>query len=165
MKTTITLLALLVTLMTYGQTVKDRAYSAKLSTLLSHTVPEISVTDVDQKADIVFIDARETNEYKVAHIKDAICVGYNQLDLSAVESIDKTKKIIVYCSVGYRSEKVAEKLIAKGYQDVSNLYGGIFEWKNNDLPLYDSKGTLTDKVHAYDKDWGQWLKNGKKCYK
>jgi predicted sulfurtransferase len=75
----------------------------------------------------------------------------------------KDTPIIVYCSVGYRSEKVAEQIIAAGYTQVSNLYGGIFEWVNEEQPVYDTKGK-TQKVHAYNKVWGVWLRKGKKVY-
>ncbi|MEL6718853.1 MAG: rhodanese-like domain-containing protein, partial [Bacteroidota bacterium] len=68
-----------------------------------------------------------------------------------------------YCSVGYRSEKISEQLLEAGFKDVSNLYGGIFEWKNQDHEVVDEKGA-TEKVHAYDRVWGFWLKEGKKVY-
>lgn len=147
-----------------SQSVQDRAYSAKLQRLLSHTVPEVSVSEVDTNENILFVDSREKNEFETSHIKNAIWVGYDKLDLSALDKTPKDQKIIVYCSVGYRSEKVSEKLIKKGFTNVSNLYGGIFEWKNTGRPVYKNN-QQTDDVHAFDKNWGQWLKRGKKCYK
>jgi len=160
-----TLTALLITTISIGQTVEDRAYSAKLQKLLSHTVPEVSVPEIDTAESILFIDSREENEFEVSHIKNAIWVGYDKLDLSKLKDTPKNQKIVVYCSVGYRSEKVSEKLIARGFTDVSNLYGGIFEWKNSGRPVYKNENLATENVHAYDKNWGQWLKKGKKCYK
>ncbi len=148
-----------------AQTVSDRAYSAKLQTLLSHSVPEISVSEVDTAGNIVFVDSREKSEYETSHIKNALWVGYKKLDLSPLENVAKEKQIIVYCSVGYRSEKVAEKLIKQGFTNVYNLYGGIFEWKNNGRNVYKEGSIITNDVHAYDKNWGKWLTNGKKCYK
>ena len=38
--------------------------------------------------------------------------------------------IIVYCSIGVRSEDIGEKLKELGYTKILNLYGGIFDWKN-----------------------------------
>ncbi len=147
-----------------SQSVQDRAYSAKLQGLLSHTVPEISVSEVDTNENNLFVDSREKNEFETSHIKNAIWVGYDKLDLSALDKTPKDQKIIVYCSVGYRSEKVSEKLIKNGFTNVSNLYGGIFEWKNTGRPVYKNNQKTND-VHAYNKNWGQWLKTGKKCYK
>ena len=51
-----------------------------------------------------------------------------------------------------------------GYSNVKNLYGGIFEWKNEGHPVYDSEGKETEKVHAFSKHWGKLLKEGKKVY-
>ena len=70
----------------------------------------------------------------------------------------------MYCSVGYRSEKISEKLEKLGYTNIYNLYGGIFEWKNVGKKVYDNKGQVTEKVHAYDNVWGRWLQNGEKCF-
>ena len=159
-----TIVAVFIITLSFGQTVEDRAYSAKLQRLLSHTVPEVSVSEVDTNDSIVFVDAREENEYKVSHIKKAVWVGYNKLDLSRLKDTPKDQKIIVYCSVGYRSEKVSEKLIKQGFTNVSNLYGGIFEWKNTGRLVHESETQTTEEVHAYDKTWGQWLRRGKKCY-
>ena len=159
-----TIVAVFTTTLSFTQTVEDRAYSAKLQMLLSHTVTEVSVSEVDTNESIVFIDAREENEYEVSHIKKAVWVGYDKLNLSKLKDTHKNQKIIVYCSVGYRSEKVSEKLIKQGFTDVSNLYGGIFEWKNRGRPVYKNETQTTEKVHAYDKTWGQWLRRGQKCY-
>jgi len=71
---------------------------------------------------------------------------------------------VVYCSLGIRSETIAHKLIKKGYTNVYNLYGGIFEWKNNDFVVLDTEGSETEKVHAFNKNWGKWLTKGKKVY-
>ena len=132
-----------------------------LSTLLTHDVPEITVAAASQAADkAVFLDAREPAEYDVSHIAGAVPVGYDHFDLSEVKDIPKDQEIIVYCSVGYRSEKVSEQLLAAGYQKVTNLYGGIFEWKNQGHPVVNPAGEPTDEVHAYNRTWGMWLKKG-----
>jgi hypothetical protein len=65
--------------------------------------------------------------------------------------------------VGARSEKITEELLKKGYSDVSNLYGGIFEWVNEGKPVY-TNNRKTTKVHAYSMAWGIWLKQGEKVY-
>lgn len=147
----------------YSQ-VKSGAYRLMLKTLLQHSVPEVTVPEAAKKASsTTFLDARESREYDVSHLKGARCVGYDRFDLSQLDLPDKNARIVVYCSVGYRSEKIAEKLIAAGYKNVANLYGGIFEWVNQDQPVYNDKGK-TKEVHAYDKTWGVWLNKGKKVY-
>lgn len=143
--------------------VESTPYNIMLKTMLSHSVKEVSVADVKNDSNIVFIDSREKKEFEVSRIKDAVWVGYDDFEIKRMEGVPKDSKVIVYCSVGYRSEKISEKLIAEGYKNVSNLYGGIFEWKNEGMPVYTDSGK-TEKVHAYDKTWGIWLKEGEKVY-
>ena len=60
------------------------------------------------KDNVTFFDAREPREYDVSHIENALLVGYNHFDINTVKNIPKDKKIIVYCSMGYRSEKITK---------------------------------------------------------
>ncbi|MEM7371430.1 MAG: rhodanese-like domain-containing protein [Bacteroidota bacterium] len=147
-----------------GQKVQSKAYDHMLNGLLSHTVPELGVEEVDVSQPVIFLDARERKEYDVSHIAAAIWVGYDDFEMDRVGEIDKKARIIVYCSVGYRSEKISEKLLSAGFQDVSNLYGGIFEWVNQDLPVVNG-AQPTQQVHAYDKVWGVWVNKGEKVYR
>lgn len=135
-----------------------------LRALLKHDVKEIGAKQANQEENVIFIDAREKNEYDVSHLKNAIWVGYDNYSIKPLTLIDKSAKIIVYCSVGYRSEIIAKKLIALGYKNSMNLYGGIFEWINQGFPVYDNNNQATAKVHAYSKSWGIWLTKGEKVY-
>lgn len=145
--------------------VGSNSYGLMLKTLLSHTVPEIEVATAATAAEeTVFLDTRETKEYEVSHIKDARFVGYDNFSMDSVEDIPKDTPIIVYCSVGYRSEKISEKLITAGFTNVANLYGGLFEWKNQGYEVVDSTGETTTAVHAFSRSWGIWLKEGDKVY-
>jgi rhodanese-related sulfurtransferase len=164
MKILLSTLFSLLALSLYAQrpNVQSRAYQDMLETLLSHSVTEISVKAVKDKP-YIFLDARELAEYKVSHIQGAMHVGYDKLNLAVLKKIPKNAEIIVYCSVGYRSEKVTEKLQKMGYSNAKNLYGGIFEWRNAGYEVYNLKGK-TEQTHAYNKDWGIWLSKGQKVY-
>ena len=142
------------------------AFSKMIDTTLQKTVPFISVPELKAKYnDFVILDARETEEYNTSHLKNAQLVGYNKFKLKkTLKTLPKNKPIVVYCSIGYRSEKIAEKLQKKGYQ-VYNLYGGIFDWKNKNNTVIDSTNNPTENVHTYNKEWSKWLKKGKKVYK
>jgi len=144
--------------------VQSSAFNLTLKTLLSHSVPEVSVSQLKEMKGVLLLDAREWSEYQVSHIDKATYVGYDQFEIGRLNSIDKKHKIVVYCSVGYRSEKISEKLKQAGFTDVSNLYGGIFEWVNQGNPVVDEKGKETEKIHAYSKTWGLWLNQGVKVY-
>lgn len=139
-----------------------------LKTWNTRNVPYMSVETLAMpKTNIVLLDAREIEEFKVSHLQNAICVGYNSFNLKETLSKlsqDKNTKIVVYCSLGIRSETIAHNLIQAGYKNVHNLYGGIFEWKNNGFQVVDTLEKPTEKVHAFNKSWGKWLKKGEKVY-
>jgi rhodanese-related sulfurtransferase len=130
-------------------------------------IPYISAKELAMpKTQALILDAREINEFKVSHLKDAIYVGYDDFNIEKTKSIldDKNAMIVVYCSIGVRSEDIAEKLKKEGYRNVYNLFGGIFEWKNNNFTVYNSDDKATENVHAFSKEWGQWLLKGNKIY-
>ncbi|APZ48102.1 rhodanese [Polaribacter reichenbachii] len=142
----------------------------KLDKLLNkfnkNNVPYISVDSL-AKTNAILLDAREEKEYKTSHLKEAICVGFDNFNVDkTINKLpeDKNTKIVVYCSLGIRSEIVAHQLIKAGYTNVYNLYGGIFEWKNANFKVIDTLGKPTEKVHTFNKDWSKWLKKGKKVY-
>ena len=144
----------------------EEEYHQMLDKLYSWTVPvmmpeELLANGLDS---YILLDAREADEYEVSHLPGAKYTGYNKVEEALLEKLPKNKPVVVYCSVGYRSEKVGEKLKSMGFQKVYNLYGGIFEWKNKGNEIIDASGSPTEKVHAYDKNWGQWLNKGEKTY-
>ena len=158
------ILFLVVSTTTFGQKKLDKL----LKKWNKRNVPYMSVETLAlPKTKAILLDAREIKEYKVSHIKNAIFVGYDHFKMKeALTKLpkDKNAKIVVYCSLGIRSEIVAHQLIKKGYTNVFNLYGGIFEWKNNNFEVIDTLGNNTEKVHTFNKDWSKWLKKGKKVY-
>lgn len=132
----------------------------------NNSVPYIQVEDVAVNDSTVILDAREPGEYAVSKIPGAIYIGFNEFDIFTVRSLiaDKKKKIIVYCSLGVRSERIGHKIKRAGYGNVFNLWGGIFEWKNEGRQVVDANNKPTENVHAYSKKWGVYLKKGIKVY-
>ena len=140
-----------------------------LSRYNNHEVPYISVEELKmqkRKDSIWILDAREPEEFKVSHLANAYYVGYNSFSEEETSKLisNKNAPIVVYCSIGIRSENIAAKLKKAGFSNVSNLYGGIFAWKNKDYPVFDMQNEETENVHAYSKSWSKWLKKGKKVY-
>ncbi|WP_055442600.1 rhodanese-like domain-containing protein [Lacinutrix himadriensis] len=132
------------------------------------SVPYISVQELAMpKTEAVILDAREIDEYNTSHLQDALFVGYDHFNLAETTKNlkDKEQQIVVYCSLGIRSEDVAEKLQAAGYTNVTNLYGGIFEWKNNNFPVYNLEEKETEDVHTFSKTWSKWLLKGNRIFK
>lgn len=140
-------------------------FDQKVNNLIDFSVPTIGVKALKEiKNDIYLFDTRELSEYEVSHIEGAKFLGYKDFDPSRLNSIPKDAKIVLYCSVGYRSEKIGEQLQKLGYKDVSNLYGSIFEWVNQGNPVVDKNGNTSNQVHTYNKQWSKWV-NGQKIEK
>ncbi|WP_299133236.1 rhodanese-like domain-containing protein [uncultured Tenacibaculum sp.] len=136
--------------------------SNDLNKLIQQSI--ISTQNNDQ---IILLDSREPKEYKVSHINNAICVGYDHFNIKETIKklpVNKNTKIIVYCSLGIRSEDIAEKLKEIGYTNIYNLYGGIFEWKNQGNQVVNKQQKTTEKVHTFNKEWSKWLLKGEKIY-
>ncbi len=131
-----------------------------------NTIPYITVNDLKNKKVPVVLDARQWKEYQVSHLPNAIYVGHEAFKAKNITSIisDKNTPLVVYCSIGVRSEQIAEKVKALGYTEVYNLYGGIFEWKNHDGIVVDDQNKPTENVHAFSKEWSKYLLKGKKIY-
>ena len=140
----------------------SRDMNKTIKTLNKESVPYLTIDEAKQVKEKHMLDAREPKEYKVSHIKDAVFVGYDSFALKTVTDQIKNKQdtVIVYCSIGVRSEDIGEKLLAAGYTNVFNLYGGIFEWKNKENEVYDTEDKETEKVHTYSKFWSRLLKSG-----
>lgn len=156
------LLFFLFTIVTFSIEAQD-SLEKLLKEQTKNNVPYISVQELAMpKAGVILLDARAPKEYKVSRIKEAICVGFDnfKLESTLAKIPNKNQEIIVYCSLGIRSDIIAGKLIKAGYTNVKNLYGGIFEWKNNDFKVYNSKQVETDSIHTYSKKWSKWLTKG-----
>ncbi|MBT3588178.1 MAG: rhodanese-like domain-containing protein [Flavobacteriaceae bacterium] len=132
-------------------------------------IPYISATELRRNQsnnNVTILDCRELNEYQVSHIESSILVGFDTFSIQAIsDSItDKETPIVVYCTLGIRSEMIAAQLQKAGYSDVKNLYGGICEWKNKEYKVIDSTRQKTNNIHTYSKQWSRWLLNGNPIY-
>ncbi len=145
--------------------VQKTSFNRILKIMLSKSTPTIDVPQAALAASsYTFLDAREREEFEVSHIANARYVGVSEFNMNVVADLPKNKAIVVYCSIGKRSEDLTLKLQKAGFTNVKNLYGGIFEWVNQGHPVVDMNNKVTTKVHAYNKFWGKWLEKGTKVY-
>ncbi|ARS34435.1 rhodanese [Pontibacter actiniarum] len=149
-----------------GQTT-DKAYALMLKGLYKNSLPFVKPAVLQKMLQAaekpLLLDTRQAEEYKVSHLPGARFVDYETFKVAQLADVPHDTPIVLYCAVGYRSERVGEQLKAAGYTSVQNLYGGIFEWVNQGYPVYSQKGK-TVKVHAYSRAWGVWLRKGEKVY-
>ena len=147
---------------------QTKDYKEKLESLYNHSVPLINSMDLaretKQGSSLVLLDIRSDEEYAVSHLEGARKIDYDDFNKKDVQDIPLDAEVVVYCSVGYRSEKIGEQLLDMGFTNVRNLYGGIFQWKNDGFEVVNSTSIVTDSVHTYNKSWSKWLENGIKVY-
>ena len=143
------------------------AYNYFLRLVYRHTVPTTTPAALAQAlrepAPPLLLDARTPAEFRVSHLRGARLVPFDSVAALRLPGVARTQPVVVYCSVGVRSERLGERLHALGFRTVHNLHGGLFEWVNQGYPVYDSRG-LTQAVHPYSALWGAWLRRGRKAY-
>ncbi len=147
---------------------QEESFEKMLANLYKNTVPQIKSEELSAKIaqktpNLYILDAREAVEYETSHLPNAIFIGYERLNDNYLKNLDKNAEIIVYCSVGYRSERVGEKLQKMGYKRVKNLYGGIFDWANKGNKIYtknltNSAEQSSQTIHGYNRRWSKWVK-------
>jgi molybdopterin/thiamine biosynthesis adenylyltransferase/rhodanese-related sulfurtransferase len=99
-------------------------------------IPQISVKELKQRLDsketrndgFLLLDVREPYEYQIAQI-GGLLIPQNDLP-NRLGELDKNREIVVHCRSGARSQRAAELLKANGFQNVSNVAGGILAWSD-----------------------------------
>ena len=129
-------------------------YHGLINIILDKSVPYTYNDAINTESDLI-LDTRTFEEYSESHIPNALWVGENNAEMPI---LDKNTEIVVYCSIGKRSETVGKQLINDGYQNVYNLYGGIFEWHNAGLATINENGDTVFTVHPYSWFWGLWVR-------
>ncbi|MDB9741862.1 rhodanese-like domain-containing protein [Akkermansiaceae bacterium] len=92
---------------------------------------EITVTELSKRLEEesieYLLDVRNVPE------REAASIGGDFIPLpklpESLEQIPKDKEIIIYCKLGGRSARACEFLMASGFENVTNVVGGIDAWR------------------------------------
>lgn len=93
-----------------------------------------------QSSEIIFIDARDPEDYEYAHIKRSVNIPFDYLDdhwEQVIAGMDKRAQYVIYCS-GSECESslfLGRYLRAEGFANIYVFYGGWGEWEVNNLPI------------------------------
>lgn len=118
--------------------------------------PEVPWIAPDAIGDAMLLDVRPETEFLIAHLPGARQVNPDADPEALHRALPRDRLIVVYCSVGGRSARLAARLRDAGRADVRNLEGSIFGWAMAGRPLVDGLGRPTDRVHPYGAPWS-WL--------
>ncbi len=86
----------------------------------------------------LLLDVREPWEYEICHIEGSRLVPMGQLP-AVVESMARDAEIVVICHHGIRSRHVCRYLAHLGFEDLTNLEGGVEAWADEvdtSMPRY-----------------------------
>jgi rhodanese-related sulfurtransferase len=99
------------------------------------------------------VDVRPQKEFQVGHIQKA----KNWENTAVIQQhVRKEERLVLYCSVGYRSAEIVQQLQELGYERVYNLKGAIFMWVNMGNAVYRGEQSV-ETVHPYNELWGGLL--------
>lgn len=86
----------------------------------------------EERENVVVIDTRNWYEYNVGTFKGALNPNIEKFtdfpQYFEKQNIDKTQKIMIFCTGGIRCEKGILELQEKGYENVYQLDGGILKY-------------------------------------
>ncbi|NEQ27744.1 MAG: rhodanese-like domain-containing protein, partial [Microcoleus sp. SIO2G3] len=104
-------------------------------------------------APLVLLDTRTEAEFAVSHLPNARRIDPKTEDFSYL-NLPIDTPIVAYCSVGWRSSRLVDRLQQAGYTNAFNLEGSIFQWANEGRPVFQN-GERVQQVHPYSRLWGQ----------
>lgn len=74
-----------------------------------------------------FVDVRTLAEYKSNHIREFKNIPLNNLS-KRVDELSKDKEVVVICQSGMRSSQASKLLKKMGFEQVTNVRGGMSAW-------------------------------------
>jgi rhodanese-related sulfurtransferase len=113
-------------------------------------VPDISAEQVLRRMEegrVVFVDVRETKEQIISMLPGAI----TKKAFLQNPDVYKDYRVIGYCTISYRSGRLAQRLKKKGIH-MLNLEGGILAWLHAGGKVHRD-GRPVNRVHVYGKKW------------
>lgn len=111
----------------------------------------------------VLIDVRSKEEYAVSHLYGSRTCTWANGSLEDWNELPRDRKLVLYCSVGKRSEEAAEFLLDHGFSSVVNLKGGLFAAFNAGMAM-DQSNQVMQRIHGYNERWGKWITRGEVSY-
>lgn len=107
-----------------------------------------------EDTNLILVDVRQMEEQAISMLPHALTT--KEFAAKFHHGIPKEKRLVLYCTIGYRSGKYAEQLAAMGVKS-EVLDGGILMWSFVEGPLvyYNIKGEWvpTNRIHVYDAEW------------
>jgi sodium/bile acid cotransporter 7 len=135
----------------------DAARRAKIETMYSaykkdfpgvEEIDPVAAMRLFEEGKAVFIDVRDEKEQAVSMLPGAVTEKEFLKDPNKYAG----RILIGYCTISYRSGKLAQELKDQGIS-VRNLRGGMLAWVHAGGRIYDRTGSETRRIHVYGRKW------------
>jgi len=110
-----------------------RASGLPVGTLTNVSVQELAHR-IAHEPDLVVVDVREPVEWSDGHIRGARHIPMRQVT-ERLDEIPRDRRVAVTCAGGVRSSLVGSLLLARGFTDLLNVWGGMTGWAQAGLPI------------------------------
>ena len=110
-----------------------RAVGLPVATLTNVTVQELAER-LAREPDLVVVDVREPAEWADGHVAGARHVPMRQV-AARIAEIPRDRRVAITCAGGTRSSLVGSLLLARGFTDLLNVWGGMTGWTQAGLPV------------------------------
>jgi sodium/bile acid cotransporter 7 len=139
-----------------GEDMNDAARRAKIEALYRGYKKEFpGVKDIEpaeamrllQEGRALFVDVRAEQEQNVSMLPSAV----TEKEFLRDPGRFRDRILIGYCTISYRSGKLAESLAPRGIT-LLNLKGGLLAWVHAGGKVYDHNGETT-RIHVYGREW------------
>lgn len=108
-----------------------------LATLKTTSVQQLESRLRESRDGLTVLDVRTDKEWNSGHIDGAIHIHGGKLQES-FSQVPQNKPVAVVCGSGYRASIASSFLKREGYDDVTNVVGGMTAWKAAGLPTTNS---------------------------
>lgn len=105
--------------------------------LMGGGVPAVTVQQAaemqSEGVGALIVDVREPNEYMQIRARGAVLLPLGRLN-GRIEDLPRDRELLLMCRTGARSQNATQFLQAQGFENVTNVSGGIMAWHNAGLP-------------------------------
>ena len=115
-----------------------------LTSCLKNQTEGVKVVDVVKyenkmkQPDVQLIDVRTPEEFREGHLEKAINIDITADNFDTkVATLNKEKPIMVYCKSGGRSARASARLKDLGFKNITDLDGGIMNWKSENKKIIE----------------------------
>lgn len=130
-----------------GIPLAERWQEKVLNEQLTGGLPAVSLKQAKEayaSGEVLFVDARDPDFYKMGHIPGAISLPVKDFDLifpTLKEQLLAAPRVITYCDGASceMSVELTEKLLFAGLEDIEIFTGGIQQWKAGGQPIEEGR--------------------------